>query len=50
MIAALVARGVTPFEAAVTAAYYHGIAGAKISSGGPITASDLATAVGSYAW
>jgi hydroxyethylthiazole kinase-like uncharacterized protein yjeF len=50
MIAALVARGVTPFEAAVTAAYYHGIAGAKISAGGPITASDLATAVGSYAW
>ncbi len=50
MIAALVSRGVQPLDAAVTAAYYHGIAGAKISAGGPITASDLAAAVGSYAW
>jgi ADP-dependent NAD(P)H-hydrate dehydratase / NAD(P)H-hydrate epimerase len=50
MIAALVSRGVLPFDAAVTAAYYHGIAGADISAGGPITASDLASAVGSYAW
>lgn len=50
MIAALMSRGVTPLDAAVTAAYYHGIAGAKISAGGPITASDLAAAVGSYAW
>ncbi len=50
MIAALISRGVQPRDAAVTAAYYHGIAGAKISAGGPITASDLAAAVGSYAW
>lgn len=50
MIAALVSRGVQPFDAAVTAAYYHGIAGAEISAGGPVTASDLAAAVGSYAW
>ena len=50
MIAALVSRGVPPFDAAITAAYYHGIAGAKISAGGPITASDLAAAIGSYAW
>lgn len=50
MIAALVSRGVRPFDAAITAAYYHGIAGVEISAGGPITASDLAVAVGSYAW
>ncbi|MEX2134434.1 MAG: NAD(P)H-hydrate dehydratase [Acidimicrobiia bacterium] len=50
MIAALLSRGVPPLDAAVTAAYYHGIAGAKISAAGPITASDLAAAIGSYAW
>ena len=50
MIAALMARGVASLDAAITAAYYHGIAGAEISAGGPITASDLAAAVGSYAW
>lgn len=50
MIAALVSRGVVPFDAAVTAAYYHGIAGATISADGPITASELASAVRSYAW
>ena len=50
MISALISRGVLPFDAAITAAYYHGIAGGEISAGGPITASDLASAVGRYAW
>jgi hydroxyethylthiazole kinase-like uncharacterized protein yjeF len=50
MIAALRARGVGSIDAAITAAYYHGIAGADISVHGPITASDLADAVGRYAW
>ena len=50
MIAALLSRGVPPLDAAVTAAYYHGVAGAKISAGGALTASELALAVGSYAW
>jgi NAD(P)H-hydrate repair Nnr-like enzyme with NAD(P)H-hydrate dehydratase domain len=50
MIAALRARGVESIDAAITAAYYHGIAGAEISARGPLTASDLADAVRSYAW
>ncbi len=50
MIAALVSRGVLPFDAAVTAAYYHGIAGATISAEGPLTASELASAVKRHAW
>lgn len=50
MIAALWARGAGPLEAATTAAYYHGVAGAELSSAGPLTATDLARHVGRYAW
>jgi len=50
MIAALRARGVDSINSAVTAAYYHGVTGAEISVRGPITASELADAVGRHAW
>jgi NAD(P)H-hydrate epimerase len=50
MIAALRARGVDSINSAVTAAYLHGVTGAEIRLRGAITASDLADAVGRYAW
>ena len=50
MIGALMARGTRPAEAAVTAAYFHGVAGAELARKGPLTATALAGKIPEYAW
>lgn len=50
MIAALWARGLEPREAAVSAAYWHGVAGADLARAGTVTADGLARHVGRLAW
>lgn len=50
MIAALIARGLSPFDAAVSAAHWHGRAAAVLASEGTVTADLLARSVGRYAW
>mgnify|MGYP002624011387 CR=1 FL=1 len=50
MIGALMARGVEPTRAAVTAAYYHGIAGGEVASEGALTAEMLACRIRGFAW
>jgi NAD(P)H-hydrate epimerase len=50
MMAALWARGLEADEAARSAAYWHGRAGADVASGGSVTADLLAGAAGRYAW
>jgi len=50
MIAALLARGLGPLDAAVSAAHWHGRAGAALAARGTVTADALARAVGAHAW
>lgn len=50
MIAALWSRGCTPDQAAITGAFFHGVAGKDLAEEGPITALNLAEAVRRYAW
>lgn len=50
MIGALWARGLSPMTAAVSAAYWHGRAGADLSCQGTVTADRLADHIVSYAW
>ena len=51
MIGALWARGLTPLEAAISGAYWHGVAGADLAkSHAAITAPHLAAHVNTFAW
>lgn len=50
MLGALWARGLSGEDAARSAAYWHGRAGADLAEGGSVTAELLATAVGAYAF
>ena len=50
MIGALWARGLRPTEAAVSAAYWHGVAGASLARQRTVTAEALAERVAVYAW
>ena len=50
MIGALMARGLTGWQAAVSASYWHGVAGAEIASTGAVTADRLAEEVRRWAW
>jgi hydroxyethylthiazole kinase-like uncharacterized protein yjeF len=45
LIGALLAAGLDPFDAASAGSWLHGAAGSLASSGGPITAADLAAAL-----
>jgi hydroxyethylthiazole kinase-like uncharacterized protein yjeF len=46
LLGALLAAGLPPARAAVAAAYVHGLAGREAARHGPVTASDVATALG----
>ena len=50
MIGALWARGLGPLEAAISGAYWHGIAGADLAARGAVTAPALAANVRGYAF
>ncbi len=50
VIAALWARGLDPETAALSGAYWHGRGGAELAKTGAVTAPQLATAMGGYAW
>lgn len=50
MIAALWSRGLQPTEAAVSAAYWHGVAGAGLAEHGSVTADVLADYITALAW
>jgi NAD(P)H-hydrate repair Nnr-like enzyme with NAD(P)H-hydrate dehydratase domain len=50
MIGALWARGLDARTAAVSAAYWHGVAGADLARSGTLTADALARHVGRFAW
>jgi ADP-dependent NAD(P)H-hydrate dehydratase / NAD(P)H-hydrate epimerase len=50
MIAALWARGLGPRDATVSAAYWHGRAGADLAEGRTVTADVLADFASHYAW
>lgn len=50
MIAALWARGLDPASAAVSAAYWHGAAGAELATHETVTADVLADYISVYAW
>jgi ADP-dependent NAD(P)H-hydrate dehydratase / NAD(P)H-hydrate epimerase len=50
MIAALWSRGLPPSEAAVSAAYWHGVAGAGLAEHGSVTADVLAEYITAFAW
>jgi ADP-dependent NAD(P)H-hydrate dehydratase / NAD(P)H-hydrate epimerase len=50
MLAALWARGLEPLTAAVSAAHWHGRAGADLASAGTVTADRLAEHVARFAW
>jgi NAD(P)H-hydrate repair Nnr-like enzyme with NAD(P)H-hydrate dehydratase domain len=50
MVGALWARGLDPRTAAISAAYWHGIAGADLASSTTLTADTLARHVGRFAW
>jgi hydroxyethylthiazole kinase-like uncharacterized protein yjeF len=41
LVGALLAAGLTPFDAASVGSWLHGAAGALASAGGPLTASDV---------
>lgn len=49
MVAAFLARGLAPADAAASAAYWHGIAGRRVAERGIVTADDLAEEVGRVA-
>ncbi len=50
MIGALWARGLDARTALVSAAYWHGVAGADLALEGSVTADRLSTHVGKFAW
>ena len=50
MIAALWARGLDPTTAAISGAYWHGVAGADLSAQETVTAPRLVSHVGRFAW
>ena len=50
MIGALWARGLDATRAAVSGAYWHGVAGADLAQQGTVTADRLADIIGNYAW
>jgi NAD(P)H-hydrate epimerase len=50
MISALWARGLGPTEATVSAAYWHGVAGASLAEHETVTADVLADYISVYAW
>jgi NAD(P)H-hydrate epimerase len=50
MISALWARGLTGREAAVSGAYWHGVAGSELARNRSLTADGLVDLIGRYAW
>jgi NAD(P)H-hydrate epimerase len=50
MVGALWARGLEPRTAAISGAYWHGVAGADLASATTVTADALARHVGRFAW
>lgn len=50
MIGALWARGLAPSDAAISAAYWHGVAGHELSLRQTVTAQLLADYISGYAW
>ena len=50
MLGALWARGLDPTGAAISAAYWHGVAGASLAERQAVTADALADHISSYAW
>jgi NAD(P)H-hydrate repair Nnr-like enzyme with NAD(P)H-hydrate dehydratase domain len=50
MIAALWARGLGPTDAAISGAYWHGVAGAILAEHETVTADVLADYISVYAW
>lgn len=50
MIAALWARGLQPGEAAVSAAYWHGVAGRELARHQTVTADVLSDYISAFAW
>lgn len=50
MIGALWARGLSPLQAAISGAYWHGVAGSGLARRTTVTAELLTTEVGRYAW
>ncbi len=50
MLGALWARGLSGRDAAISAAYWHGVAGADLAAGGTLTADRLARHIGRFAW
>lgn len=50
MLGALWSRGLAPRDAAISAAYWHGVAGASLARTESVTAHRLVEHVGGYAW
>jgi len=50
MIAALWARGIQPAEAAISAAYWHGVAGRELARYQTVTADVLSDYISAFAW
>ncbi len=50
MVAALWARGLQPGEAAISAAYWHGVAGGELARYQTVTADVLADYISAFAW
>lgn len=50
MIGALMARGLPASQAAMSAAHWHGVAGAALALEGTVTADRLAAGIGRWAW
>lgn len=50
MVGALWARGLEPVEAAVSAAYWHGVAGASLAERETVTSVSLAGEIARFAW
>jgi NAD(P)H-hydrate repair Nnr-like enzyme with NAD(P)H-hydrate dehydratase domain len=50
MVGALWARGLEPVEAAVSAAYWHGVAGASLAERETVTSISLAGEIARFAW
>ncbi len=50
MIAALWARGLQPGEAAISAAYWHGVAGRELARHQTVTANVLSDYISAFAW
>ena len=50
MVAALWARGLEPMQAAISGAYWHGVAGARLAAVGSVTARGLLDEIGRHAW